>query len=66
MLQLVSDGYRKKTVQDRINYGLQLRAALEEFTEDFLPHMRQEEEVRLVTIAISLGDVYTDGLVQDC
>ena len=45
MLRLVSDGYNKKSLTDRINYGLKLKAALEEFTEDFLPHMKQEEEV---------------------
>lgn len=45
ILHLVEDGYTKKTVQDRVNYGLQLRKKLEDFTEDFLPHMQQEEEV---------------------
>ena len=45
MLRMLKDGYRKKTVQDRVNYGIQLKNALEEFTEDFLPHMKEEEEV---------------------
>ena len=45
MLRMLKDGYRKKTVQDRLNYGIQLKNALEEFTEDFLPHMKEEEEV---------------------
>ena len=42
---MLKEGYSKKTEQDRINYGRQLRSAVEEFAEDFLPHMREEEEV---------------------
>lgn len=45
MLQLLQDGFNKSTVQDRINYGLQLTKELEEFTSSFLPHMQEEEEV---------------------
>ena len=45
MLKLFTDGYKKKTEQDRVNYGLQLKQALEEFTQEFIPHMKQEEEV---------------------
>lgn len=45
MLQLLQDGFNKSTVQDRINYGLQLTKELEEFTSAFLPHMQEEEEV---------------------
>ena len=45
MLQLVKDGYNKKTDTDRSNYGLQLKKALEDFTNTFLPHMQEEEEV---------------------
>jgi len=44
MLQLLQDGFNKSTVQDRINYGLQLTKELEEFTSSFLPHMQEEEE----------------------
>jgi len=44
MLQLLQDGFSKSTVQDRINYGLQLTKELEEFTSLFLPHMQEEEE----------------------
>jgi len=44
MLQLFQDGLNKSTVQDRINYGLQLTKELEEFTSSFLPHMQEEEE----------------------
>jgi len=45
MLQLLQDGFNKSTVQDRLNYGLQLTKELEEFTSAFLPHMQEEEEV---------------------
>lgn len=47
MLKFLQDGYKctKKSELDRHNYGLQLRQALEDFTEDFLPHMEEEEEV---------------------
>ncbi|XP_052780800.1 F-box/LRR-repeat protein 5-like [Mya arenaria] len=47
MLSLLQDGYKctKKTEADRRNFGLQLRQSLEEFTETFLPHMAEEEEV---------------------
>jgi len=48
MLQLLQDGFNKSTVQDRINYGLQLTKELEEFTSAFLPHMQEEEEVNYV------------------
>ena len=44
MLQLLQDGLSKSTVQDRINYGLQLTKELEQFTSSFLPHMQEEEE----------------------
>jgi len=49
MLSLLQDGYKctKKPDADRVNYGLQLRQALEQFTETFIPHMEEEEEVRL-------------------
>jgi len=47
MLQLLQDGFSKSTVQDRINYGLQLTKELEEFTSSFLPHMQEEEEASL-------------------
>jgi hypothetical protein len=45
MLQLLKDGFNKSTVQDRINYGLKLTKELEDFTNTFLPHMQEEEEV---------------------
>ena len=45
MIRLLKDGYKKKTEQDRLNYGLQLKKALEDFTRIFLPHMKEEEEV---------------------
>ncbi|XP_033746571.1 F-box/LRR-repeat protein 5-like [Pecten maximus] len=47
MLNLFQDGYKctEKTDADRINYGIKLRTALEEFTNSFLPHMEEEEEI---------------------
>ncbi|GFU12516.1 hypothetical protein NPIL_661251 [Nephila pilipes] len=47
MLALVEDGYSctSKTETERINFGLKLRHALQEFTGSFLPHMKEEEEV---------------------
>ncbi|XP_045165355.2 F-box/LRR-repeat protein 5-like [Mercenaria mercenaria] len=47
MLKFLQDGYKctKKSDADRNNYGLQLRQELEDFTETFLPHMEEEEEV---------------------
>ncbi|XP_069101137.1 F-box/LRR-repeat protein 5-like [Argopecten irradians] len=47
MLNLFQDGYKctEKTDADRINYGIKLRKALEDFTNNFLPHMEEEEEI---------------------
>jgi hypothetical protein len=45
MLGFIKDGFEKKTEQDRVNYGQRLKELLESFTHDFLPHMREEEEV---------------------
>lgn len=47
MLALVRDGYSctNKSETERLNYGLRLQHALVEFTEKFLPHMKEEEEV---------------------
>lgn len=47
MLALVEDGYSctSKTETERMNFGLKLRHALQEFTGSFLPHMKEEEEV---------------------
>ena len=45
MMNFIKAGYRKKTVQDRVNFGLKLVKALEDFTESFIPHMQEEEEV---------------------
>ncbi|XP_077983093.1 F-box/LRR-repeat protein 5-like [Glandiceps talaboti] len=48
MLEMVDDGYhldRSKTEDDRINFGRMLTKALKEFTKDFLPHLKEEEEV---------------------
>lgn len=32
-------------MRERLNYGIQLKEALEDFTKDFVPHMKEEEEV---------------------
>ncbi|CAC5415804.1 FBXL5 [Mytilus coruscus] len=47
ILELVQDGYKctQKTEVDRKNFGTKLRKALEDFTETFIPHMEEEEEV---------------------
>ncbi|XP_013408873.1 F-box/LRR-repeat protein 5 [Lingula anatina] len=47
MIEFFKSGLEKVTSNpaDRINYGKQLRETLEEFTEQFLPHMKEEEEV---------------------
>ena len=49
MLSLLEDGYKctKKSDADRINFGLKLRHALEEFTQTFIPHMEEEEAVSM-------------------
>ena len=31
---------------EQLNYARQLKERLEAFTQDFLPHMKEEEEVR--------------------
>ena len=33
-------------MSDKLNYGMKLRKALREFVKDFVPHMKEEEEVR--------------------
>ncbi|XP_061195443.1 F-box/LRR-repeat protein 5-like [Saccostrea echinata] len=47
MLMLLQDGYhcREKGEVDRQNYGIKLRSALEDFTQKFIPHMEEEEEI---------------------
>eukprot|EP00058_Branchiostoma_floridae_P017295 XP_002602783.1 hypothetical protein BRAFLDRAFT_115491 [Branchiostoma floridae] len=47
MLELVSQGYRlvQKGEGEMTTYGKELRVALENFTQRFLPHMKEEEEV---------------------
>ncbi|CAG5117890.1 unnamed protein product [Candidula unifasciata] len=47
MLDLVVDGYRwaHKTEQERQVYGNKLMNALDIFTQNFIPHMEEEEEV---------------------
>uniref|UniRef100_S4RK47 F-box/LRR-repeat protein 5 n=1 Tax=Petromyzon marinus TaxID=7757 RepID=S4RK47_PETMA len=46
MLTLFEKGLRNaKNEYERVNYGMQLKEQLEEFTRDFIPHMKEEEEV---------------------
>ncbi|KAL8575501.1 hypothetical protein ACOMHN_013052 [Nucella lapillus] len=47
MQNMVVDGYRwaQREEKDRVRYGLRLRHALEDFTQVFIPHMKEEEEV---------------------
>ncbi|CAH1265141.1 FBXL5 [Branchiostoma lanceolatum] len=47
MLELVAQGYRlvQKGEGEMTTYGKELQVALENFTQRFLPHMKEEEEV---------------------
>ena len=47
MLRLLQQGHSMASTTDteRLNFGLKLRQALEDFTQQFLPHMEEEEEV---------------------
>uniref|UniRef100_A0AAY4CFL2 F-box/LRR-repeat protein 5 n=1 Tax=Denticeps clupeoides TaxID=299321 RepID=A0AAY4CFL2_9TELE len=46
MLSLFEKGLRSvKSEYEQLNYAQQLKERLEAFTQDFLPHMREEEEV---------------------
>ncbi|XP_002740142.1 F-box/LRR-repeat protein 5-like [Saccoglossus kowalevskii] len=48
MLDLVEDCFKRgknKTEDDRVHFGRMLVKALREFTKDFLPHLKEEEEV---------------------
>jgi hypothetical protein len=51
LIDLVDSGYiyinSHKTTSDKLNYGVKLRKALKEFAKEFLPHMNEEEEVRM-------------------
>ena len=57
-MQFIKDGYKKTSQMDRGIYGTKLQLALEEFTDGFLPHMQEEEEVgwydycKIITIII--------------
>ena len=50
MISMVLDGYRwaQHSESERIKYGQRLRHALEDFTQIFLPHMKEEEEVSVL------------------
>ena len=47
MISLIDDGIavRSRSSEDCMAFGMRLQEALNEFTSDFLPHMREEEEV---------------------
>lgn len=49
LLNLVELGYlyinKTKSTSERISFGVKLRKALNQFTQRFVPHMREEEEV---------------------
>ncbi|XP_070559832.1 F-box/LRR-repeat protein 5-like [Ptychodera flava] len=48
MLEMVDDGLKRnwdKTEDERNSFGKLLTKALKEFTKDFLPHLKEEEEV---------------------
>jgi F-box/leucine-rich repeat protein 5 len=49
LLDLVDIGYmhvnKAKTTSEKINFGVKLRKALNQFTKRFVPHMEEEEEV---------------------
>ncbi|KAK6493821.1 F-box/LRR-repeat protein 5-like [Huso huso] len=46
MLSLFEKGLKNvKNEYEQLNYAQQLKERLEEFTQDFLPHMKEEEEV---------------------
>ena len=47
MMTMVLEGYRwaQKSLEERLKYRLRLKKALEDFTNDFIPHMKEEEEV---------------------
>ena len=64
MIRLLKDGYKKKTEQDRLNYGLQLKKALEDFTRIFLPHMKEEEEVCIIVAGQISKHTINDLLVH--
>jgi len=54
MLSLFSDGFKTCTAEDRINYGTKLDKELREFINSFLPHMKEEEEVRELPVIFSV------------
>lgn len=47
ILKLIRQGYTctSRTVSERVDFGFQLQKAVFEFTEKFIPHMKEEEEV---------------------
>lgn len=52
LVSLVNDGLRLEysSEVDRRAFGDQLKATIANFTDDYIPHMREEEEVSAITI----------------
>ena len=52
---------------EQLNYARQLKERLEAFTQDFLPHMKEEEEVINPSLDCYTGDCDTgDSNTGDC
>ena len=48
-MTLINDGFQLEydsVEADRMVFGKQLKAAIANFTVDYIPHMKEEEEVR--------------------
>ena len=49
LFDLVDIGYmhvnKTRSTSERINFGMKLRKALSQFTNRFVPHMKEEEDV---------------------
>ena len=50
LMSLFRDGYAfiRRENADRVSYGLKLHKAMMRFYEDFVPHMYEEENVRIL------------------
>jgi len=61
MISLIDDGIavRSRSSEDCMAFGMRLQEALNEFTSDFLPHMKEEEEV--FQVPASVGSVCDFG-----
>ena len=68
LVTLVSDGLQMECSSDRErrDFGERLKTAIASFTIDFLPHMREEEEVRerLFHVCVCIRARYRRGNVH--